>query len=386
MFKKCLTVLILSVIIFTTTTYTFAVTESELKKEQQEIQDNIDDAQKELEQVEGEMNKTMKQLKELNSSISKSQTQLDELNDQITSLNKELKEINEKLDETQEEFNKQEAALKARITAQYKSGTVSYLDVLLNSKGIIEFVSNYYILTEMVENDTELLESIEQKKKEIEENKTKLETKKADLKVKKAEADKISVTLKNQKVQKSNYYEELSEQEKEIQKKLDQYAEDERKISQEIANFQKNNSGSTNIQYTGGKLLWPVPGHTRITSGFGNRTYKINGVTVSDFHRGIDIGAPKGTKIVAAEDAVVVKAQTNPYVSSYGKYVTLYHGGSLYTVYAHCSALNVSVGQKVSAGQVIAYIGSTGNSTGNHLHFEVQEGGALKSPLTYVSK
>lgn len=386
MIKKCLVVIIVSVMIFTNIGYTYAVTEAELQNQQKEIQDNISDAQDELEEVEGEMTETMKQIKELNSSISENQTQLDSLNDQITSLNKELEEITEQLNETQEEFNSQEEALKTRIIAQYKNGTVSYLDVLLNSNGILEFISNYYILTEMVENDTELLESIEQKKKEIEENKEKLETKKSDLKVKKAEADKISVTLKNQMTQKNSYYDDLTEQEKEIQEKLDQYAEDEKKISQEIANFQKNNSSSADIEYTGGQLLWPLPGYTRLSSSFGNRTYKINGVTVSDFHRGIDIPAPKGTNIIAAGDAVVVKAQTNPYVSSYGKYVTLYHGGSLYTVYAHCSALNVSVGQKVSAGQVIAYVGTTGNSTGNHLHFEVQEGGSLKQPLTYVSR
>ncbi len=386
MLKKCVSMLILIVIITTSMSYTLAVTEQDLKNQQNDIQNNIDDAKDELEQVEGEMTETMKQIKELNSSISENQNELDDLNDEITSLNKELKDLTNKLEETEKEFNQKESDLKERITVQYKNGTVSYLDVLLNSNGIIEFVSNYYILTEMVENDTQLLETIEQKKKEIEENKSELETKKADLKVKKAQADKINVTLKNQKAQKNSYYEDLSEQEKEIQKKLDQYEEDQRKISQEIANFQKNNSGSSNVQYTGGKLLWPLPGHTTLSSGFGNRTYKIHGVTVSDFHRGLDIPASVGTNIIAAGDGVVVKAQTNPYVSSYGKYITLYHGGSLYTVYAHCNALNVKVGQKVSAGQVIAYVGATGNVTGPHLHFEVQEGGALKDPRSYVSK
>ena len=130
-----------------------------------------------------------------------------------------------------------------------------------------------------------------------------------------------------------------------------------------------------------GKLLWPSPGYTKINSYFGKRTAPANGA--STYHKGIDIGANKGTPIYAAASGTVYVSQYG-YNGGYGNYVILSHGNGVQTLYGHCSELCVSVGEYVSQGQLIAKVGSTGDSTGNHLHFEVRVNGVAQDPQNYV--
>ena len=132
-------------------------------------------------------------------------------------------------------------------------------------------------------------------------------------------------------------------------------------------------------QYSGGAFTWPCPSYTYISSDFGYRIHPISGV--EKFHSGIDMAAPYGSAILAAADGTVVSAG---YSSSMGNYVMINHGGGLYTIYMHASALYVSSGQSVSAGEQIAAVGSTGNSTGPHLHFSVRLSGSYVSPWNYL--
>lgn len=136
---------------------------------------------------------------------------------------------------------------------------------------------------------------------------------------------------------------------------------------------------NSDSSYTGGTFTWPCPSSTRITSYFGNRTAPTDGA--STYHRGIDIGASSGDTIVAAADAVVFKTG---YSSANGNYVILSHGGGLYTYYMHCSSVSVSAGESVSRGQKIAAVGSTGISTGPHLHFAVVLNDTFVDPLGYL--
>ena len=126
---------------------------------------------------------------------------------------------------------------------------------------------------------------------------------------------------------------------------------------------------------------WPAPSYTRISDDYGNRTHPILGV--QQFHNGVDMAAPGGSPILAAYDGKVVAAAYN---ASMGNYIMINHGGGLYTIYMHASALYVSTGETVTRGQKIAAVGTTGRSTGNHLHFSVRKDGAYVSPWNYLSK
>ena len=144
---------------------------------------------------------------------------------------------------------------------------------------------------------------------------------------------------------------------------------------------QKNNNQSTKFNYTGGKLGWPVPGRSTISSGYGSRTSPIKGK--GEFHTGLDIPAPTGTKIYAAESGKVINSGS---INGYGYTVIIDHGNGLSTLYGHNSQLKVKVGQKVKRGDVIALAGSTGWSTGPHCHFEVRINGKHTNPWSYLGK
>ncbi len=150
-------------------------------------------------------------------------------------------------------------------------------------------------------------------------------------------------------------------------------------IEKLIQQAQANNK--TKFNYSGGKLEWPVPGRTTISSGYGRRTSPISGR--GEFHTGLDIPAPTGTKIYAAESGIVINAGT---INGYGYTVIIDHGNGLSTLYAHNSRLNVKVGQTVKRGDLIAFAGSTGYSTGAHCHFEVRKNGKHTNPWSYLGK
>jgi murein DD-endopeptidase MepM/ murein hydrolase activator NlpD len=149
-------------------------------------------------------------------------------------------------------------------------------------------------------------------------------------------------------------------------------AEERRRLAEE--------SGKV-LTYDGGMFKWPAPSYTRISDDYGNRIHPITGT--NQFHNGVDMAAPGGSPILAAYDGEVVAAAYN---ASMGNYIMIDHGDSLYTIYMHASALYVSKGDYVSKGQKIAEVGTTGRSTGNHLHFSVRKNGSYVSPWNYLSK
>lgn len=344
---------------------------SEYKDQQQEAEEDLEDVQESKSAI-------MKEIQTLSDSIADNEDKLAEINAQLVSLNREIKELKEELEETQEKYNVQEEALKQKIIMDYERGRITYLDVLLNSKGILDFISNYYLVSEIIEKDEELLTDIEEQKKKIEESKEKLEDKQKQVKTQKAEQEKMNVVLSNQKIQKQKKVSSLSAEEKELQDKIDEYddliREEERKASQ-IA------SGSSGV-YVGGDKVWPCTGSTRITSGYGGRNTGIPGASTN--HKGIDIGCPTGTPIVSVLDGKVIFTGYNRYR---GYYIMVDHGGGVVTLYQHCTnSFKFSVGDKVKAGQTIVLSGSSGIGSGPHLHFEVLINGSNVNPLTWLKQ
>ena len=370
MLKKITSILIIAVIISSISVTTFAATKSELQKQKEE-------AQEDKKEVQEQKSAVMDEIDKLNISIQDNEDKLADINTQLTQLNKEIKETQDELEETQKKFNAQEEALKEKMILSYELGTTTYLDVLLNSKGVLDFLSNYYLISEILQNDDDLLNSLEEQKKKIEESKQKLQDKQKEVKTQKAEQEKINVVLSNQKNQKQNKVSQLSAEEKELSEEIDEINKAIRQIEEEARKASQNSTG----YFVGGEMMWPCPASTRISSNFGPRSSP--GGVGSTNHKGIDIPASAGSAIVAALDGKVIQCGYN---RARGYYVMIDHGGGIITLYQHglSGSTRVSVGQSVKQGQTILGVGSTGYSTGNHLHFEVWKNGTPVNPLSYV--
>ena len=357
-----------------------------LQSEKNDLQNKIDDAKEQKTKVKLEISKSLQDIEDLNDSIDDNQDKLDDLNNDLKNLSEEINQLKSELEEAEKQYDAQENLLKDRISAQYEAGDITYLDVLLNSKGFSDFLSNYFLVSEVLENDSELLTNIENKKTKIEKDKQSLEDKQKDLKTKKAEQEKIQVLLNNQKVQKQNKVSALSDEEKNLQKSIEEYTKEINRVEKQIRDAANKAGNKYNGNISGsGVLAWPLPssyGRSRITSYFGHREQPVAGA--STYHRAIDIGVPIGTSVYAAADGYVV---TTGYSSIRGNYIMVKHADNLYTFYQHLKSVAVPAGRNVSKGQTIAYSGNTGIGSGPHLHFEVRTSpnyGSEVNPLKYL--
>lgn len=351
---------------------------TDLQSQQQELQEQLNEANGKLEEVQNELSENLQQIQKLDEKITSSQTELDEMNIKIVNLQKEIDEVDAKLNVAEKSYNRQKEILETRLVAMYEAGDIQYLDVILSSKSISEFLSNYFLITEIARYDTELLEDIKVKKDEIELSKKKLDLNKEQYATIKQNQIKSAKILENTKSVRENFIAKLSDKEKEIQEKIDEYNNQFAEVNREILSLAMQ---GIDTKYIGGELAWPVPGYTRITSKYGMRTHPITGIY--KLHTGVDISAPMGADFVAANDGIVVKAEYN---GAYGNMVIIDHGGGVSTLYAHGSEIPVQVGQMVKRGETIVLkVGSTGYSTGPHAHFEVRLNGVVTDPIPYIT-
>ncbi len=376
--RKILCVILAFVICsFSIFSYVHAEETTDLQTEQQELQNQINDANNQLEEVQDELSENLQQVQKLDERIAESQQELDELNSKIEQLQTSMEEVESKLSVAQENYNKQKQLLDNRLIAVYESSDTQYLDVILSSKTVSEFLSNYFLITELATYDAELLEEMQTKKEEIEQSKKKLDETSEQLAVIKANQTKTAKVLENTKTVRENFISKLSDQEKDIQAKIDEYNTRFAEINSEILAIAMQ---GIDTKYIGGELAWPVPGYTRISSKYGMRTHPITGVY--KLHTGVDISAPMGVNFIAANDGIVTKAAYN---SAYGNMVIIDHGGGVSTLYAHGSEILVQVGQTVKRGEAVLKVGSTGYSTGPHAHFEVRLNGVVTDPMPYIT-
>ena len=362
---------------FSIISYVSAEETTDLQTQQEELQNQIKDTNNQLENVQSELSDNLQQVEKLDEKISNSQEELDNLNIKIALLQNSIEEVEQKLNVAEEKYNKQKEILEARLVAMYESSDTEYLDVILSSKTISDFLSNYFFVTELATYDTELLEDMESKKNEIELSKNKLEKNKEQLSIIKQNQTKTAKILEITNIVRESFISKLSDQEKELQTKIDEYNTRFAEINSEILALAMQ---GIDTKYIGGELAWPVPGYTRISSKYGMRTHPITGVY--KLHTGVDISAPMGANFIAANDGIVTKAGMN---SAYGNMVIIDHGGGVSTLYAHGSEILVQVGQIVKRGDAILKVGSTGYSTGPHAHFEVRLNGVVTDPIPYIT-
>lgn len=353
--------------------------QEELENEKSKVDSQIKEAQEKQEQLEAEKSETMKTVESLITQISSVQKEVDELESKISDLQTEISSRERDIEQKEEEYNEQERLLDARIVALYKSGDTSYLDVLLTSSSITDFLAKYYMAEELINYDKELMQSIKQQKADIETEKTQLEADKKELDTSLAQTEQKKTSLKSLKNEKEDYVAQLTAEEKEVQEEIEELEEENRKIANEIKEAQiryqkqleelKNNSGSSSSQSGSGYFIRPVSSGPITATAY---------YSSGKFHGAVDYGVSVGTPVKAAADGVVMT--TKNLSSSYGTYVVIQHANGLQTYYAHGKSGSISVepGEIVKQGQQIMLSGNTGNSSGPHLHFEVR-----KSPYNY---
>lgn len=359
---------------------------------------SLKDAQDEKEQLEQELVAVQETIQDLKSSQGDVEEKVAELNQQlidisarITDLENQLTEKSQDIINTQAELEaarQQEAQqyedMKTRIQFMYENGQYSYLETLLSAQDIGEFLNAAEYISQIQSYDRQKLTEYEETVESISNMEAQLEAEYADLEALKATVENDKETVASLMRQKEIELADIADDINEAQDEADYYAaeiqaQEELIAAIKRAEAEKAAAGVANNPYTGGAFVWPCPSSTRVTSDYGTRISPTSGA--SSNHKGIDIGAAGGADIVAAADGTV-KAAT--YSSAAGNYVMIDHGGGLYTVYMHASSLCVSQGQTVTAGQVVAKVGSTGISTGNHLHFGVSLNGSYVSPWSYL--
>lgn len=372
--KKRVFYLVLVTILVFNVLVAYAGTDNDQKK--------LDSTYDEIEKIKNDLSKNKKDTQAVAKAIEKLDLEVDKANSEIEEVENQLKKLGKKIDVTKEELKKAEeniknknSTLNSRLRVMYKNGTVGYLEVLLSSNDLSDFLSRLDMVKCIVNHDVDLLKymkeqraTIEQKKKDLEAQhnsvqvaKKNLENKKNNLIVASRAKEDLMRNLKTDKTQMEKQYDELNELAKNLEEKI------LREQSLE--------------KYIGGDLIWPSPGITRITSPFGYRIHPI--FKTKKFHTGIDVGVPSGTTILAANFGKVMHAG---WLGGYGKAVLIDHGGGIATLYAHNSKVLVKKGDKVSRGQAISKSGSTGYSTGPHLHFEVRKNGKYINPLSMVDR
>lgn len=348
-----------------------------------ELNDQKEQAENQKDQVTEQKENAQNELDSINAQISSIESEIFELQNQLDELNSSISQKEQEIEEKQVELEHKEDLLKTRMVAMYKGGGTTYLDVLLGSSNYIEMYTKYNSIQTIAEKDTELINEVTEQKKNIENEKQELENNKSQVESVKNETDAKNAELKAAKVAKQSVVNNLSAEEQELQKKIDEFEAAIEKAQQEIQDA-TNNSGGYEGSFSGGKFEWPISySYNRITSIFGNRTAPTAGASTN--HGAIDIGVSY-VPVYAPANGKVILAQ---WVSGYGNYIMIDHGNGYYTAFGHLSQFKVSVGTVVSTGQQIAVSGNTGVSTGPHLHYEVYIGGKSKGyrvdPLLYTN-
>ena len=351
----------------------------ELRKQNEEMNNKINETNEKLEYVKEELSDTMLKVQETEDKVLEYEKQVKELGQKMNELQSSIDEATANLEIASQDYNAKSDMLAQRLVAMYEAGDTSYLDVLLKSSSLTDFLSRYYAIEELTKYDSELIDRVEKEKNNIEQTREKLEAEQAEIKIVKAKSEQTTVLLNNMKTLQQSYVERLSTGEKTLQEQITAYKKEQAEIQAKI--LEATNTIVPNIQYTGGEMLWPVAASgTVITSNYGVREHPIQGVVKQ--HTGLDIGgADTGTPIVAALDGVVTHAG---WLGGYGNCVMISHGNGVVTLYGHGNKVLTEVGKQVKQGETIMELGSTGNSTGPHCHFEVRINGNYANPLNYV--
>ena len=361
---------------------------SDAKGEQSELEKERKSAQKTLDKLETKKGQLQDYIKEIDADLNSRQKEITKLAGELEEKEGQIAQTEAELQAAIEKSQRQYQAMKERIKFVYENGNQSYIELILKAENFSDFLNRAELVSQVYEYDKNMLLSYEELQKTIAATKEQLDEDKKTIQSMQANAqyekEQLQIVADAKEAQMKQYETDIEGMEEKI-KEYDREIKEQNAIIKQLEEQVKKQkaaqaeAGASAPKYTGGKFTWPCPSSTRITDEFGMRMHPT--LHVMKMHDGIDIGAAYGSDIVAAYEGTVVAAAYN---SSMGNYVMIDHGGELYTIYMHCSSLNTSVGAKVQSGQSIAKVGSTGRSTGNHLHFGVRLNGSYVSPWNYL--
>lgn len=415
-------------------TQTWATDKEDIDEAQNEadaIQEKVDDLQSQLKDLSADISDTKKYVAELDAMLSDLSEQLtayqaqidaknaeiDAKNQEIADKEAEIEKNQEALTKAQEEQQTEYEAMKSRIQYMYECGEETFLDMIFSSNDLSDLLGNTEYVQSITEYDRQqlqiladtaekihtLLATLDTDKQQLDDQKTTLETQKSELVALQTDLQNQQTYVDTVLVQKNSALTDLENQETYTAEQKayaeQQLAEQEQMVADMEAQWKAeqeaiNNSGGNadnaaedkleEIGLSGG-FTWPLPGYNTITSEFGMRLHPI--LNVNMLHDGMDISGASvyGKPIVAAYSGTIIYSGYNATYSGYGNYVQIDHGSGVVTLYAHMSATAVSVGDTVTAGQTIGYVGSTGNSTGAHLHFSIYIKGTAVNPRDYIT-
>lgn len=380
-----------------------AATQSELENQQNEINNQISDTEDQIEEVESQLSEAAQEVQDLVNQIGDYEDSISALNTQISEKETEISTKEQEISDTQKDIDEKQALLEQRLVSLYMNGQTSYIDLLLSSDDLSDFISKYYLISELATYDTDLIQSIRDAKTELEAAKTDLEATKTELESNRTELQTAQAALESTRTEKEAKVASLTSEEAELTAELEELREQESQVSSQIqklkeeydrkmAESSKNNSsgssssGSGSSDLSGGSTSsygfgWPVANPSTLGTLYGvSGKYWTLG-----YHTGIDFRVSSGTAIYSIGDGQVVDTG---YSNAYGNYVEIYHGNNIYSFYAHNTRVLVSTGDTVSKGEQISVSGATGNVTGPHLHFEIRTPGSrfanCVNPLPYL--
>lgn len=377
-FRRIVAILLISLLISTLIAPVYANELEEAEREREELEQRIEQEQEGLEVDRSREEELKEELEELDNEIRQIRGELFQLNRNIITTERHIRAAERELEDAEERLSYREELLKKRLRVMHERGNVNFIEVLLDSKSFSEFLTRFYYLQAIAESDVRLMQEVEEerdniaeKKEELEDNKEELEELRDQVSDKEREVDGVIN-------ERSDVLDELQGEIVRTEEAIQQLEEDAEKLAEEIKELeQQQQQGGVRPE---GDLLWPVDGHSYITSPFGWRSNPFSGGR--QWHGGLDIGTGGRTnRIFAAEGGTVIFAR---YSGGYGNYIMIDHGGGMMTLYAHLSSMGVSDGQTVSRGDTIGRAGTTGASTGIHLHFEVWINGERKDPLDFL--
>jgi len=379
---------------------------SEIEKQKNELNSQIKEKSSAITSIEGKLDELVAQIEALSTKITSTNTEITNVKADIEEANNNIKALEEEITALQEKIDQRDELLQERARAIQENGQVDYLDVLLGANSFVDFIDRFSAVNTLIEADRQIMREQQDDKKLLEEQKVVLENTKKELEDKQAELQRLKESLSSQKAEKDKYVDQLeAEQEKlknekqllekeyseaiELSKDVEQKikAEQQRQLEElrRQQELQKQQNAGSVPSTSDGRFMKPTNG--RLTSPWGWRNLGFG----AEFHYGIDLANSTGTPVVASADGIITYAAP---LSTYGNCIIVTHsinGEVFTTVYAHLSSIQVSTGQMVSKGQTIGLMGSTGRSTGPHLHFEIHNGpwngqkAGNVNPLRYIS-
>lgn len=373
--------MILSVVLGMLIPFTYANTQSQLdeaKKQLEAIEQEKKSIQSQISSLANQQKTVEQEIVLLNKQIENTQAEITAISNVITGLDEQIAIEEDNLEKATIKMEEQYESFKTRTRVMYEGGETTYLDILLASENFFDMLSRMEISKQIIEYDKNLFTEYTNNAKLVEQTKINLETNRAEQATMKSNLDSQKATLQANTEASEKKMRELVASENSAKVAYTDIEKAEQEASALVAQYAKELSTG---DYVGGTYTWPLPGYTRISSPFGPRTHPVTGVVNSN-HKGIDLPAPSGTPVVAANAGTIIVSK---YSSSYGNYVMVDHGGGNVTLYAHLSKRSVEVGDVVGKGSTVGLVGTTGMSTGNHLHFEIIENGTHKNPMNYYS-